>query len=258
MTPAERQQALSSRAPENQQRILAKVEEYEALSPDDRVLLLQATELRWHLVPLLSLPAARRAAALKQIPPDLRPLVETRLEQWQILPPPIQEQILDDDQKLQLYLQLEASSPQQRQVLLQTLPPGKRQELEGGFARWVKLPAADREKTLGQFNQFFELTPEEKEKVLATLSEPERHQMEITLRAFEKLPGDQRAQCIRAFGKFASMGADERRQFLRNAERWQAMTPAERERWRDLVRDVPQWPPLPPGFDASVPQTSPP
>ena len=42
--------------------------------------------------------------------------------------------------------------------------------------------------------------------------------------------------------------APEQAEFLKNAERWSQMSPAERQAWRDLVANVPQWPPLPIGF----------
>jgi hypothetical protein len=237
MSPGERRQALTNRPPDNQQGILAKVAEYEALPPDDRELRLRATELRFYLVPLLSAPAANRPAALSQIPADVRKLVESRLQQWQILPPPLQEQILADDQKLQHYLQLAGGSPRPDQQTLPPYPPDLQREIEDKGRR---------------VDQFFGLTPEEKTEALAKLSEAERRQTEATLRIFEKLTREQRDQCIRAFGAFSRLSAEEQRQFLKNAERWQAMTPAERQEWRDLVRDVPQLPPLPPDFATSV------
>jgi hypothetical protein len=238
MTPGERRQALTNKPRENQQGILAKVEEYAALPPEDRELRLRATELRWYLVPLLSASATNRTAALSQIPADMRKFVEDRLEQWQILPPPLKERILEDDQNMQSYLQLVGGGPRQQQELIKIYPPGLREKLEV---------------EIRQVNSFFELAPEEKAKVLAIISEPERRQMEATLRAFEKLPDEQRAQCIRAFSTFTKLSAAGQQQFFRNAERWQAMTPAERQRWRELVRDVPQWPPLPAGMAASPP-----
>jgi hypothetical protein len=72
--------------------------------------------------------------------------------------------------------------------------------------------------------------------------------MEKTLQSFEKLPSAQRAECVNAFAKFAGMDARQRSEFLKNAARWSEMSPAERQAWRDLVVNVPQWPPLPSGF----------
>jgi hypothetical protein len=106
---------------------------------------------------------------------------------------------------------------------------------------------------MGGFNQFFDLTPDEKEKALNTLSETERSQMKKTLQSFEKMPPSQRDECVNAFARFASMTAAEQAEFLKNAERWSAMSPAERQAWRDLVVNVPQWPPLPNGFVSPAP-----
>jgi hypothetical protein len=69
--------------------------------------------------------------------------------------------------------------------------------------------------------------------------------MEKTLQSFDKLPPAQRAQCIRAFTQFAGMSPAERAEFLKNAERWSQLPPKERQAWRDLVAQVPLWPPVP-------------
>lgn len=258
MAPVQRRQALTNRPVESQQRILAKLGEYDALRPEERELRLRVTELRWYLLPLLSLPPTNRTAELVRVPADLRKLVAARLEMWDVVPPPWQTQILDDDRATQLYFQLEISTPKQREKLLEPLPPQRRAEVEAGFNEWVRLSAADRQKLLDRVNQFFDLTPKEKTKVLATLSGAERQQMEETLRTFERLPRLQRIQCIQSFVKFASLGPEERSQFFKNAERWQAMTPAERESWRKLVREVPLLPPLPPEDGPPRPPNVPP
>jgi hypothetical protein len=80
--------------------------------------------------------------------------------------------------------------------------------------------------------------------------------MEKALQSFDKLSPQQRDECVRAFAKFAGMNAAERAEFLKNAQRWSQMQPAERQAWRDLVVNVPEWPPMPPGF--TVPPPPPP
>jgi hypothetical protein len=99
---------------------------------------------------------------------------------------------------------------------------------------------------LSRFSQFFDLTVTEKEKALRTLSAPERRQIAKTLATFGSLPPDQRATCVRAIAKYTSLSLAERQQFLKNAERWQLLTPSQRQAWRDLVNTLP--PPLPPDF----------
>jgi len=221
MPPAEREVFLTNRPPEIRERILAKVAEYEVLDPDERELRLQATELRWYLAPLMREPATNRAARLAQVPDDVRDLVKDRLLQWEILPPPLQQEFLENERTLNYFEQV---------------------GLAGNAAI---LPDEKRRRIAMQFNQFFELTPDEKQKTLNTLSDAERTQMEKTLQSFDKLPPDQRRECVRAFTEFAGMGLQERAEFLKNAKHWSQMPPKERQAWRDLVAEVPTWPPLP-------------
>ena len=219
MTPQERTDYLTNRPPEIRDRILAKVHEYLALNPDERELRLRATDLRWYLMPLFRTPPANRQAALAQVPEDLRDLVNSRLERWDALPPQLQAELLANDRPLHYFTHVEATNAA-------TADPGQ-------------------QKISDQFNQFFDFTPEEKQKTLNILSDAERAQMEQTLRAFDKLPPAQRARCIRAFAKFAGMGSADRAEFLKNAERWSQLPPNERQAWRDLVAQVPLWPPVP-------------
>jgi hypothetical protein len=217
MPADQREAALTNRPPEARERILAKATEYELLPPDERELRLRATDLRWWLTPMLHMSPADQQKRLAQMPEDLRGLAESRLEQWKILPPQIQEEFLANDQTLQYF----AAVPNA-----------------------IKQPAAtaQQKKITDQFNRFFELTPDEKEQSLNKLSEAEREQMAETLKTFDKLPAGQREICVRNYARFASMTASERAEFLKNAEIWSKMSPEERQSWRDLVSQVPIWP----------------
>jgi len=240
MSPDERENFLTNRPSEIRARILAKVGEYEALNPDDRELRLRATELRWYLEPLLRGSLADRAALLAQVPDDMRELVNDRLQEWMILPPPLKQEFLEMD---------ESNNPSENSAS----GPGDAER-----EQWNALSETERRQMTAGFNQFFELTPDEKQKTLNTLSDAERAQMEKTLQSFDKMPSAQRAECVNAFAKFASMDARQQAEFLKNAARWSEMSPAERQAWRDLVVNVPQWPPMPPGFMAKIPaETSP-
>jgi hypothetical protein len=220
MPPAERERALTNRPPESRARILAKVDEYAALDPGERELRLRATELRWWLTPLLRAPRAERAARLAQVPADLRDLVRARLMQWDILPPPLQEEFLAHERTLHYFAQVSPPEP----------PP----------------VTPEQRRVAAQVNRFFELTDEEKEQTLNALTPAERAAMQGTLQAFDKLTPQQRSVCVRNYAKFAGMSAAERAEFLKNAERWSQMSPEERQTWRDLVAQVPIWPPMPP------------
>jgi hypothetical protein len=159
----------------------------------------------------------------------------------------LQEEFLESERALRYFTHVDSSS----NLTLPPIPPDRgrhRDPQNQNLAHWNALPEAQRQKMTAQFNRFFELTPEEKQETLNTLSDAEREQMKKTLQAFDNLPAWQRAECVRSYAKFASMNAVEKQEFLKNAERWSQMSPEERQAWRDLVVNVPQWPPLPPGI----------
>jgi hypothetical protein len=237
MTPKERENYLTNRPPEIRDRIMDKVREYLALGPDERELRLNATELRWYLLPLLRESPTNRSARLAQVPDNLRDLVASRLEQWDALTPESRQEFLDNEQTLHYFSHVD---PANMAAPGQPPAPGNNAQ-----ARWNALPEDERQKITAQFNRFFDLTPDEKRKTLNTLSDAERVQMEKTLQSFDKLPPAQRLQCIHAFTQFAGMSLPERAEFLKNAERWSQLPPKERQAWRDLVAQVPLWPPLP-------------
>jgi hypothetical protein len=247
LTPGERENALANRPPEIRDRILAKVLEYEAFDPNERELRLRATELRWYFLPLLHTSMTNRAAQLAQVPDDLRELVDTRLTQWDLLPPPLKDEFLESERALRYFVHVDSPN----NLTLPPMPPDRGRHhgpQSYDLAHWNTLPEDQRQKITAQFNRYFELTPEEKQETLNTLSAAEREQMKNTLQAFDNLPVELRAECVRSFGKFASMSTAEKKEFLKNAERWAQMSPEERQTWRDLVVNVPQWPPLPPGI----------
>ncbi|HEY5296842.1 MAG TPA: DUF3106 domain-containing protein [Verrucomicrobiae bacterium] len=248
MTPDERAKFLTNRPPEIRARILAKVNEYEALDPNERELRLRATELRWYLMPLLHASPTNRAARLAQVPDNIRDVVENRLTEWSILPPSLQQEFLENERILRYFAHVDLSNNPAENFW--------REPSDADRAHWNALSEPERKQMMAGFNQFFELTPDEKQSALNTLSESERRQMEKTLQMFEKLPSAQRDECVRAFTKFANMSTSEQAEFLKNAARWSEMSPAERQTWRDLVVNVPQWPPLPIGFSVPVAATN--
>lgn len=257
MNADERRAALTNRTPEVRARVLAKVVEYELMPPDLAEVRLRATELRWYLVPLMKLPPAERQSLAITVPSQLRKLVADRLERWDLLPAEARHELLDNELALDYFTQAGAPGAEQQRRLLEGLPPAQRQRLEADIRRWDALPATERQQLFERVNHFFDLTPREQEKVKATLSAQEREQMEQTLNAFANLPREQRVQCIRSFQKFAGLSATERRQFLQDAGRWSAMPVADREQWRQLVRRLPEMPPLPPDFHAPPPPLPP-
>jgi hypothetical protein len=245
MTQDERDNFLTNRPPEIRARILAKVAEYEALNPNERELRLRATELRWYLMPLLRESPTNRTMQLAAIPADMHDLVQDRLTEWSILPPSLQVEFLEHEHILRYFARMDMSN--------NPAEDSGRAPSDVERSHWNALSEPERRQVMAGFNHFFDLTPDEKQAALNTLSEAERRQMGKTLQAFDKMPASQRAECVNAFAKFTSMSETEKAEFLKNAERWSAMSPAERQAWRDLVVNVPQWPPLPVGFVVPIP-----
>jgi hypothetical protein len=244
MTDEERRLALSNRPPETRKLILTKVRSYQSLKPDVRELRLQATELRWYLMPLLQTPPTNRPAQLSLIPTNFQHLVRKRIEIWDKVPPADQSMLLKNEAILRYMT--EVATPEE-------LSEKRRQMLEEGIVEWQARSEDDKNKIKKRFDQFFTLDAEEQSKALNTLSEAERQQIEKTLTNYAKLSPAQRAQCIGSFEKFANLSLEERQQFLKNAERWKLMSPAERKAWRDLVSRLQTQPPAPPGMNAPPP-----
>ncbi len=249
MNGVERRDALTNRSPESRKIIMAKLREYAALSPNERELRLQATELRWYLWPMMKTPATNRAAQVSGIPAAPRALVESRLKEWDELSSDVRKDLLENEATLKFFTEIHGLNSTQLQAMQERMTPAERQKLQEGIDRWNRLGDGQRRNLGERFNQFFELTDREQDRALNTLSTAERRQIETTLRSFGKLPADERAECIRSFEKFASLNLIQRQLFLKSAERWKVMTPNERQAWRELVNKVPSAvspPPLPP------------
>ncbi|MDB6017758.1 MAG: hypothetical protein JWR19_2247 [Pedosphaera sp.] len=246
MPSAERETFLSGRSPENRKAILEKLQEYEGLKPDERELKLKMTQLHWYMLRFMQTPATNRAAQLTSVPEADREMVRDRLQQWDILPPDLQQEVLTNEPTMQYFVG--SDTPAVINPTLFSLPNPERQALIKKLDGLNNLPADKRQRLYAQFQQFFSLTEEEKQTALSSLSPAEREQMEQALQTFAQLPQGRREQCLDSFSKFTSMSDRERGEFLQNAERWQEMSPAERQAWRNLVTRLPDSPPLPPGF----------
>lgn len=253
MSPGEREKILADKTPEQKKVLQAKIQEYEAMDPDQRELTLKVTELRWYLAPLMKIAPNERASRLEMIPEDKRRLVEERLRQWDELSPGQQQEFWDNEMAINYFLRLQSSAPGQQTNILKNFSPAARERFKAQMQRWHQLPVEDRDRMCRRFQQFFELNPKEKEKTLNTLSEAERIQMEKTLELFQNLSPAQRQHCMESFRKFARMDPNERNQFLKKAERWQSMSPEDRKAWRELVQKIPPMPPLPPGLLPPLP-----
>lgn len=221
MPTAERREYLEGRNSEVRTRLVEKIREYQALTPEEREIKLKATELRWYLEPLLVLSPTNRTGRLALIPESMREMVNTRLQQWDKLPAGVQQVILTNRH----------GPAYVASVITTNSPPSPINAIRRTWS--------------ARYEKIFDLTPAEQESVLARLSDAERRQMEKTLEAFGQLPPPQRLVCMRSFKKFVGMSGVERQEFLKNAERWSKLSPSERQAWRELVSAAPNLPPLP-------------
>lgn len=246
MKAVERERALADKSPAQKENLLSKIKEYEAMSPEERELRLKMTEIRWYLVPLMKLSPVERTKSLGSLSSTDRELIERRLKIWDSVPLDLQKLFLKNESVIGYVLRYENLTPDQRENLFKQFSPEQRQKLESELKEWRNIPTDQRQQMCDHFNQFFDLDQKEKDRTLGTLSEAERDQMKKVLEKFNDLPGVVRRKCIESFRTFANMSAEERNQFLKNAERWQSMTPSERQAWRELVQKTPDYPPMPP------------
>jgi hypothetical protein len=249
---AARQVALAKRSEKSRRTLEQKLEEYNSMPDEERNRRLdsmESMEIRFYLRPMMEQAPEQRD--LRKVPVILQPMVETRLEQWDKLRPALRREALDHELMLQY---VSAPTPRQAAVL-RAMPPEERQRLEQRVAQWTTLSAEEREKIEDRLGQFFRMAPAKQERALHNFPPKERLEMNNTLQVFSSLAPQEREQCLQSFTKFASMKADEQLAFLKNAERWQAMPPKDRETWREIVKSVPPMPPMPSlgGDDAPMP-----
>jgi hypothetical protein len=248
MSPDDRDRELANRPPEIRKRILAKVQEYAAMKADDRDLRLRLTEQRWYLLSLVNLPPAQRADILANVPEAERPSLTDRLLQWDQLPADEQKEILQYEKSTEHFVDQNLAGHVSVSNLLATppppLPPGALKNLDN----FLQLPPEQRQQMYASFQRFFELTDAEKQQTVGLLPDTQRQQMTTVLHSFDTLPKAARDERLKAFAKFSNMSVEERQEFMKNAERWRELSPAEREAWRSLINRLPPSPPLPPGM----------
>jgi hypothetical protein len=250
MSEAERDAELANRPEPQRAGLERKIAEYTAMSATERELRLKATELRYYLLPMMRMSEEEQKERMQSVPEDVRSLLEERLTQWNVLiPPDFQQQLIDNQAALQLFSRMHPEGGTHADELIDELHLSRLAEMRQDYDRWQALSRTQQTQLLNAFNHFFQLTAVEKQRTLYTLSEPERRAMEATLEEFEALSPGQRKACVYGFQQFLMMPANERARFLKNADRWQAMSPEDRQEWRSVVTKLSQMPPPPPGVD---------
>ena len=254
MSPQEQGAFLTNNySPELRQRIMVKLREYQMLPDPLRELRLQTTELGWYLRPLLTNSPSIRAEKLKAIPEPYQTLIAARLREWDIWPPSLKEEIIEYESTMDHFVGRGAVV--QPQVGVPALSPADRSDLERKLERWQAMPIGQREQMYASFEHYFRLSEEEKQKMLDTLSAPERNQTERALDPIDdKWPKAEQEKYFAALKQYLDMTPDQRKHFERSTQRWLKMSESERQAWRDMVKQLSNMPPLPPG--AVLPKAS--
>jgi hypothetical protein len=273
MKPAQRQQQLAQWMPEKRARVLAKLSEYEAMTPAAREQSFRTTELHWYLQHFLSNDSTNNNIQLSQVPEPYRQMVSDRLAVWRILPPQVQQDVMEHEAARDTFSDRLAVwkilPPQLQQEILahentrdffllgnrvsasaevppQIIPPPLRQEL----IRLDSLQPGQRQQAYANFESFFALTASEKKDVLDSLGAAERQRFEKTVADLEQLPREQRELRLHAISRLAGLSDRQRLQFFNSVSRWKQLSPVEQKLWIEVANHLP--PPPNPGISASA------
>ena len=219
--------------------LTTRLRESDTLPLAEREARLRATELRFHLNPLLTPTPDARAARLAAVPENFRSLVEERLAAWDKLPAEIQCEVLANERLLQAMTRPAVPNA------FPPLPPGLEPAVPDNVSQWQNLSARQREQLLDSFTHYFRLDDRAKTQVVAALPEAGRAATTRTLNQFDQLPAAERAACLTALKRLGQMTLAQQAQFYANAEQWQKLPESERAAWRKVVVE---FPPLPPGL----------
>jgi len=252
MTPPQRDEALKERSAQSRAFLEERIRFFEGLTPLERESRLQTLQLRWRLLPLMRLAPTERSNAVAAIPLPDRALVEERLAQWDGLTDDLKRKVLENEHFLRFFFRSEDKATTSEGIG-NALTADQEHQRSREENRWLAMSDSDRQRVLTEFQALFELSAKEKARILGGMGEAERRQMERALNAFSRLPREQREQCLRGFQKFASLSDRERREFLENADRWQAMSPEDRQLWRAMVNRLQMKAVLPPGYRPPAP-----
>jgi hypothetical protein len=166
MKPVEREKFLADRPADKRTGLLEKIQEYEAMKPEERELSLGATELQSYLEQFVNTAPTNRAAQLAAVPEPYRKIISDRLNVWDILPPDLQKDVLAHEATKRYFLG--AGPDTLTNDTWKILPP----PLQDEVSRLSKVPPEQRRQSFAAAEQFFGLSDEEKQKVLETAGWP--------------------------------------------------------------------------------------
>ena len=237
---ADREKELAAYSEAKREVLRRKLETYEQMPAAERDYRLRALELRWYLQPLMNTAPEERGNFLNTLPQRVHAAVTNRLSRWDALDAAARREMLANEDKRQL---VTGYFTQPRRAPVPPVPPAP---LPPGLAQHIKRWENNSPTQLAfHLSNFFEMAKADQRKALNYFSATERAEIQKTLDAFARLSPADRHKCVQSYQRFATMSREERSSFLRNAARWQQLTPEERATWRELVTKLPPMPPEP-------------
>ncbi len=254
MSPEQQEVRLASRSPANRVVIERKLTEYQSLPVEERDARLRAMEFHHYMTALLRAPSSLRSNWLAQVPAEFQRSCEERLRLWVVLPPEIQQYLLERQSSMQWITRLQGMTENERRQALANLPPVERQSIEADVARWQSMSQEQRDQTWRGVRQMFDLSPREQQRVLSRVAQTQRPQTEKLVQNLNPLTPLERERYVEGWRKFSQLDPAHRAKFIQGWERWKTMPESEREVWRRLSARIPAVPPLP--APTSSPATS--
>ena len=256
MTAAEQEAWLTNRPPQVRAQLAAKIQEYQAMSPDARAAVLRATELHEYLEYFIKAPVSNRSTQIAQVPLQYRATVMEKLREFDLLPPELQQEVLAGKTTANYFLN---PTPLAARTVHRPNPPMPPPPLPPAPLSYLsRLSADQRQEMYASFQHFFDLDNDARQKILSTLPPAERGPVAKTLRDLQQLPREQRDRGLQSISALADMSDEQRQAFFKNAELWQQLPPAERQTWRKVVVHLPPPLPDPASFEGPALVTNPP
>jgi hypothetical protein len=193
--------------------IEAKLREYDQMTSEQREARLQGLELQWQMRTLMRTRPEDRSARLAEIPEPQRKVLQVRLVQWDLLPPPLQKEVLSNETAVRIFTPV-LPPPFPTHLAVPRLSSSRQKLPESASQPWTGLSEERRQRLYVNFRQFIELDPKEKARTVEQFSDAEREQVQKTAGAFDALSKTQRERALEGFRKFAELSPEERQQFI--------------------------------------------
>jgi hypothetical protein len=209
------------------------------MTPEARDARLHATELHEYLKYYLQNPPLDRPRQMALVPEEYRKEVWDRLNQFDILPPPLQKEALAQSSTADYFM-----GP----VTPPVHPPPPMPPLPGPadpIKALSEVPEAERSQVFATVEHFFDLDDDEQQAVIRAIPLEQRGHVAKTLYQLKFLPKEERAKSLDAIQTLAAMTDEQRRVFFSSVERWKTLTDSEKATWLRVVSHLPPAPSLP-------------